>query len=41
MIDKFFDMLDNHLVDRKKTIFIDYYIDNIIGQIVKVDIMSE
>ena len=34
-------MLNNHLVDRKKTMLIDCHIDNIIDQIIKIDMMSE
>ena len=34
-------MFDNHFVDRKETMRVDCYIDNIIDQIVEVDMMSE
>ena len=37
----FFKTLHNHLVDYKKIIFDDYYIDNMIDQIVEINIVND
>ena len=37
----FFETLNNHFIDYKKTMFNNYYIDNIIDQAIKIDIIND